>query len=57
MTNRYKDFPNGLRIVRRRVNQDDSIRFIEKLLKRVDSYKNQQSDYYKKYLDDAKRIN
>lgn len=51
------EFPNGLRIVRRKVAQDESIKFIDNLLKRIDNYKNQQSDFYKRYLADAKKIN
>lgn len=50
-------FPNGLRIVRRKVTQDESIKFIDGLLKRIDNYKNQQNDYLRNYLANAKKIN
>ena len=49
-------FPNGLRIVRRKVTQDESIKFIDSLLKRIDSYKNQQSKFLKQYLENSKKI-
>lgn len=50
-------FPNGLRIVRRKVTQDETIKFIDGLLKRIDNYKNQQNDYLRNYLANAKKIN
>jgi len=50
------DFPNLLRISRRKVVNDEAINKINESLKRIDNFRNQKSIYLANYLSEAKRI-
>lgn len=51
-----KDFPNGLRIARRRTQNDKPIRGIINQLKKVEMEKSHTHQYLNKYLEKSKLI-
>lgn len=51
-----KDFPNGLRIARRRTQNDKPIKSIYNQLKKVENEKSHTNQYLNKYLEKSKNI-
>lgn len=50
------NFPNTLRIVRRKVTNDEAIRQIDIMLKRIDNFRDQKTPYLSNYLKNARRV-
>lgn len=50
------DFPNGLRIARRRTKNDKPIKNILNQLKKVEIEKSHSNQYLNKYLEKSKNI-
>ena len=51
-----KNFPNTLRIVRRKVNNDRVLMVVNQMLEKVNDYKQKQNPYLKTYLEKAKKM-
>ena len=51
-----RSFPNNLRIARRKVYDDESLKNISLLIQKIESAKNNQNTYLQKYLNQSKLI-
>lgn len=51
-----RNFPNNLRIARRKVYHDDSLKNISLLIQKIEKVKNNQNKYLQKYLNQSKLI-
>ena len=51
-----RSFPNNLRIARRKVYNDESLKNISLLIQKIESAKNNQNTYLQKYLNQSKLI-
>ncbi|MBQ2891499.1 MAG: hypothetical protein IJE45_01245 [Bacilli bacterium] len=51
-----KNFPNNLRIARRKAFDDDALKNISLLIQKIEKVKNNQNKYLVKYLDQSKLI-
>ena len=51
-----KNFPNNLRIARRKVFNDNTLKNISLLIEKIEKVKNNQNKYLVKYLDNSKLI-
>ena len=49
-----RSFPNNLRIARRKVYNDESLKNISLLIQKIESVKNNQNTYLQKYLNQSK---
>ena len=51
-----RSFPNNLRIARRKVYNDESLKNISLLIQKIESAKNNQNTYLQKYLNQSNLI-